>query len=167
VIRSLTIDEDFRLADWLGFHVEKQPEKGSITRYDYQVAIGQAVARAPGERMADIALQLYDSTFDTNELHVYRGPAFKPESRHDLISKRFDLVVGVFADWVVKRDRAILAEKTPAQARMKMSMFTTADADFHGHMWWATQWSSTLVTTCTNLPGARCGDYLRIAHLCE
>jgi hypothetical protein len=58
VIRSPTIDEDFRLANWLGFHVETHPEKGSITRYDYQVAIGQAVARTPGERMADVALQL-------------------------------------------------------------------------------------------------------------
>jgi hypothetical protein len=48
----------------------------------------------------------------------------------------------VFADWVVKRDGAVLAEKTPAQARMKLSMFTTADADFLMAMWWATQWSS-------------------------
>jgi hypothetical protein len=115
--------------------MEKHPQKGNITCYGYQIAIGQAVARAAGERMADVALQLCDSTFDSTELHVYRGPVFRPESRYDLIIPRFDLAVEVFVNWVVERDGAILAERTPARVRMELSMFTTADKDFHGHVW--------------------------------
>jgi hypothetical protein len=134
VIRTLTADEDVRMMGWQGLHIAEGTKPGEAPDSSYREAMTQLVAKRCSSRVTDVMLQLLDSTFELEELHVPRHLGFKPETRHALVSPTFDLLVGVFTRWVLETDLGVLEESAARPHRLSTGMFTAVDADFQGHV---------------------------------